>query len=179
MLTVFYMNHIPAPYTPHDNYTFVVRGGKAAQIEGYTQQPDRLVKNGDGTYWLISSAPEEMTARNFEQRGQVVLLAKDGKALVLNERLNAVHIGVIAEKEGTLLLKVITDSVNPNAPWALYRADTGGRTEKVTEPLSGAPYVDADNDLYIIAPDKNEIVNVSRGKSRMWWDYDLLNASGG
>jgi hypothetical protein len=57
LLSVNYLNHTPAPYTPNDVRVFVVHQDQANQIAGYTQWPDKLIKNANGSYWISSYAP--------------------------------------------------------------------------------------------------------------------------
>lgn len=177
-LVIFTQTHIPAPYTPHTYQTFVVDTGqkKASLIEGFTQPPELLYKNADGSFWIASNAPYEITTRNAGRFGQLVLLGKDGSTRLINRDFQVTDVDVLRQLDGKLLIHVHNNRLYPHQATdrdGFYLIDTAGKAEKRYDPVKGRVFADASGVVYAVDPDKNKITNLSTGQSKLWYDYEL------
>ena len=177
-VTIYYGTHIPAPYTPHENRLFVVHDGKAQPVPGFSQLPNGIVKNADGTVWIYSVAPsrESINTRNYIRRGQLALIGKDGNARLVNELLQAEDIDMLASEEDSLLIRAYNDRMNADPSRdtdGFYRIDTQLNAQKLYGNVNGVAYAGQDGNIYVLNPPRNMIANVTTGQSVRWWDYEL------
>lgn len=147
-------------------------------MEGFSQYPDGVAMNDDGTCWMFSSAPplEDITVSNAERRGQLALIDKDGNARFVNELLQAEDIDILAAEENSLLVRAYNDRLNPDHARdtdGFYRIDTQLNAQKIFGNESGVAYEGQDGNIYVLNPGRNMITNVTAGQSVRWWDYEL------
>jgi hypothetical protein len=179
-LTIFTLQHIPAPYTPHTNHLFIVdhSAGIAQEMSGYNQSIRYVYNNADGTFWIASgNAPQSITARNADLRAQLLLISQDGTPRLINDLLHAADVDVLnVTPEGKLLVHAYNDRMYPferSEGDGFYTIDTDGHAEKRYDPVSGEAYADDGGNIYVIDKSKNQITNLATGVSKLWWDYEF------
>ncbi|QGQ99049.1 hypothetical protein EHS13_31315 [Paenibacillus psychroresistens] len=177
-VTVLYLNHIPAPYTPHEKFEFVIHNDKASKVEGYTQWVEKLIKNQDGSFWISSSAPlkHDLDTSNFDRIAQLALIDKDGLSYNINQQLKVQDIDVLYADNQSLLIKAYNDRLAPTRPIKIdgfYSIDTQLKATKMADSIPGIGYVDINKQIFVLNPDNNTITNVTTKKSHKWWDYEL------
>ncbi|MEX2460431.1 MAG: hypothetical protein WD469_03905 [Paenibacillaceae bacterium] len=177
ILTVYYLIHIPGPYTPFEDLVFVIHQDQAKKVDGYTQWPDKLIKNSDGSYWISSYAPAgDLNTRNFYRLGQLALIDKNGMSYNINKQLKVIDIDVLNTDNQTLIIKAYNDRLyNSKAAETdgFFTIDTHATASKLADSIQGIGYVALNKDIFGLNPDKNTITNVTTKKSHTWWDYEL------
>jgi hypothetical protein len=177
-LSVFYLNQIPAPYTPHVINEFVIHNDKANKVDGYTQWPSKLIKNQDGSFWISSIVPSkyDLDTSNYDRLAQLSFIDKNGISYNINQQLNAHDIDVLYADDQSLLIKAYNDRIAPTRPIkadGIYKIDTHLVASKLADSIQGISYVDKNKQIFVLNPDKNTITNVTIKKSHTWWDYEL------
>jgi hypothetical protein len=177
-LTVFYLNHIPAPYTPHELHEFVIHNDKASKVEGYTQWPGKLIKNQDGSFWISSSAPfkNDLDTRNYDRFAQLALIDKNGISYNINQQLKVIDIDVLFTDNQSLLIKAYNDRLDSSKAAktdGFYSIDTHLVASKIANSIPGIGYVDQNKQIFVLNPDNNTITNVTTKRSHTWWDFEL------
>ncbi|MFC4778199.1 hypothetical protein ACFO9Q_15470 [Paenibacillus sp. GCM10023252] len=179
-INVSYLTHIPGPYTPSEIHLFVLRDGQAQRITGFSQYPDMLARNADGSYWLASHTVvrDELTTRNFHMEGQVALIRKDGSSRRYNSstELNAVDIDLLSADENSVIVHAYNDKFNDTDALptdGFFRLHSNGKVEKLAPHTRGKGYVDDKGQLYVVIPERNTITNLTTKQTHRWWDYEL------
>lgn len=178
-LDIYYFTHIPAPYTPFDTYVYVLVDEKAIPITGYTQQPNQIIKNDDGSFWIATYAPpfDQRSTYNFDMRGQLALIDKDGNSRIINPEFNATDIELLFSKDNSVIVKEYNyqiDSFQKLQTNGFYRLDSKGTKNKIATYVEGTAYVDQKEHIYSVNWNNNSITNASTKQSYRWWDYELL-----
>ena len=178
IVRLLYLTHIPGPYTPSVTFTYAVHQGKAVPVAGFTQWPDKLLRNTDGSYWISSSAPARYNLEmgNIDMQAELAFVDKAGNPYNLNERLKAKAIDLLYADDQGALVKAYNDRLDPAtaAPTdGFYKLDSGLKATKIADSLPGMAYVGLNKQLFALDPETNRITNVTTGKSFRWWDYEL------
>lgn len=184
-VSVSYLKHIPAPYTPYEHRLFVLRDQAATEVPGMQQLPTRVLGNPDGSWWIVSEAAEPLTSRTPNVNGEALLLKADGTMIDWNGEWGVKDIDVIrAESGGSLIVKAYNDRYktyyDSHVPLLSEQKEWYGRIhpDGTSEPLAvydgtGKGYVDQEGRLIVVDRKMNRIVDLTKGRSRLWWDYEL------
>lgn len=184
-VSISYLKHIPAPYTPYEHRLFVLRNGTAAEVPGMQQLPTRVLGNADGSWWIVSEVAERLTSSTPNVNGEAVLLKADGTMIDWNGEWGVKDIDVIrAESGGSLIVKAYNDRYktyyDSYVPLLSEQKEWYGRIhpDGTSEPLAaydgtGKGYVDQEGRLIVVDRKMNRIADLTDGRSRLWWDYEL------
>ncbi|WP_426445471.1 hypothetical protein ACP26L_19150 [Paenibacillus sp. S-38] len=88
--------------------SFLIKDGRAVQLEPITQFPDRMIQNPDGSLWFYSLVPED-TWDARTNKGQVWLVRPDGTVEELNSRLQADNVEVLKVQDGRMVVRSFND----------------------------------------------------------------------
>lgn len=139
--------------------------------------PGTELKNQDGSSWVIRSAPEEVSVRNSDLRGELTLINAKGAAALINDQLKVHDIQVVrAESDGSIVIRAY-NRLSPNqenGAHGIYRIGTDGNAEKWSD-LSGRAYSDRNGDVYVLDRKLNKITNITKGYGQTWFDYELFS----
>jgi len=166
-VTVHYMLHIPAPYTPYEVHLFVLRQNQIRKIEGFSQYPRQLFRNPDGSYWLAKPAilPEDVTARNYDEaRGTAALIRPDGSSVLINGQLGTWDVDLLhVNEQGTAVFKAFDRGSAESSAGkdGIYTVDTSLNTQKVTDTFRGAMYVDKSGQIFTLQYETHTIINIT------------------
>lgn len=192
--TLYYILDIPAPYTPHDHVTFIVRDGTAQAVPAFTQPIDGYAQTAGGA-WIWSAAPGDITAANFGDRGRIMWVGADKETFNFNELTNAQHLQYLSVQGEDMLVRAYTLSGNTETTEGFFRLRADGTFEKLAD-FPGPPlkadgtreypptegYADAEGNVYMLGPNaemkRNGLKNIITGEQAEWWDYTLWEAVG-
>lgn len=191
---VYYVLDIPAPYTPHEDLTFMVRGGAAQAVPEFTQSIDGHAA-ASGGIWIWSAAPRDVTGSMKGERGLVTWIGGEGKPVSFNRLMNAQQLQYLSMQGEDMLVRAYTLSGNKETTEGFFRLRADGTYEKLADfpgpPLRGdgtreypptEGYADADGNLYLIGPNAemkmNGLMNIKTGEHAEWWDHALWEAVG-
>jgi hypothetical protein len=167
-VSVYYMLHIPAPYTPHEVHLFVVHQDEIRKIEGFSQFPRQLVRNPDGSYWLAKASilPEDLTARNYDEaQGMLALIRPDGSSVLINTQLGTLDVDLLhVNDKGTATVKAFNDRIYEELSTekdGIYTVDTGLNANKLTDTYKGPMYADQSGQIYRLNHENNTIIRVT------------------
>ncbi|AFH63699.2 hypothetical protein ACVNS2_23825 [Paenibacillus caseinilyticus] len=166
-----------ADFFTYYRYFYVNADGKPQPLSGYTHWPvTGLQPNPDGSWWLASKAYKgsSISARNAFMTGELALLRPDGQSISLNEKLKVREIEVLSRKEdGSLTFRAYSRIFQDDNPaHGIYETDPAGNLTKLSE-ASGAAYVDTAGDLWVAGRELNQLTNLSKNVSRLWYDYEF------
>jgi hypothetical protein len=174
---VYHMLHIPAPYTPHEIYSFIVTDGKATSMSAFPETLHGSAATDLGS-WIWSYAPEVRSVRYNGAKGIALHLNQDGSSLTVNDLINAQCVQVLKATGNDLIVEAY-HLYGPPADGessGFFRIDPDGTFEKLADLIGRKAYVANDGDIYVTGA--NTITNISKGTSKMWWDYEIWNAPG-
>jgi len=150
-LTIYYRNDIPAPYTPHVTKNFVIYRGAIVPLERSDQIWRYVAASEDGSHWLYSLTPDEYTARNYAERGELVLFGAGGEALVVYALPGVSNIEAVTPLENGMrvvasdrasLFGASNTAEDLRAAYGIYDVNTNGSFKMISD-LYGFAYVDA------------------------------------
>jgi|GEM_PF-325015 len=191
---VYYVLDIPAPYTPHDDLTFLMRNGTARAVPEFTQSIYGHAAVAGGT-WIWSASPWDVTGSMKGERGLVMWIGTDGKSVGFNKLMNAQQLQYLSMQGDEMLVRAYTLFGNKETTEGFFRLRADGTYEKLAD-FPGPPlradgtreypptegYADADGNLYLIGPNAemkmNGLRNITTGEHAEWWDYTLWEEVG-
>jgi hypothetical protein len=174
---IYHMLHIPAPYTPHEMYSFLVTDRQATGLSAFPETLHGAAATDSGS-WIWSYAPEVVSVRYNGAKGIVMHLNQDGSSLSVNDLLNAQCVRVLKVTGNDLIVQAYHLYGPPadDESSGFFRIRPDGSIEKLADLIGRKAYVASDGDIYVSGA--NKIFNISKGTSKMWWDYEIGNAPG-
>jgi hypothetical protein len=174
---IYHMLHIPAPYTPHKFYSFIVNNGEATGLSAFSEILHGAAATDTGS-WIWSYAPDVVSVRNNGAKGIAIHLNQDGSSLSVNDLLNAQCVKVLKATGNGLIVQAYHIYGPPveDENSGFFRIHPDGSFEKLADLVGRHAYVASDGDIYVTGA--NTIYNITKGTSKMWWDYEIWNAPG-
>ncbi|NHN35651.1 hypothetical protein [Paenibacillus agricola] len=170
-----------------DHPAVLIQGGKVTLLQGLNR-PFYDSQNSEKGKWLWTFSATRVSARSFNDVGQIYWVDKDGTTRNFNTILNATYLRVLYAREDRLLVQAY-DLFRQNSEgkqsgylW-LHSNGTYGKVTELTpsrDPIN-SPTASGDNllsafvdsKLGVLVVQNNTITNLSTGQSRVWWDYEL------
>lgn len=179
---VYYHINIPAPYTPRQNESFLIKNGVVTKLEGFKQPVQGFSKTGNG-FWIWSYAPTVIRASNTDSRGEVMWVDLNGHTKAFNSIVGAQNLNVLQVFGDELIVEAYSIVGPKVGAEGFFRIHDDGSFDKIagliktpseSETGYGGPpiaYADTNGFLYLVKV--NEVKNLSTGQSNFWWDHDL------
>ncbi|MDQ0875871.1 hypothetical protein QFZ77_004530 [Paenibacillus sp. V4I3] len=186
-----------AGHNMSDDHLYLIRDGKAKDIESFQQIPDRVIPNADGSFWIISNGKAVMRGRISGGTRKLALLDAQGNIRLANDVLNESDIIVqglnnpglrqLTDKDGRLMILRFGSTVDFQVQDTLgfYLLDTSFQVEKqevYNELAKDAKeqyrlteiYMGIDRDLYLRSRIDNTMINYTKNIRGMWYDHEML-----
>jgi len=167
-VSVYYMMHIPAPYTPHEAHVFVLHKDGIGIIEGFSVFPQQFYRNPDGSYWLSKPAilPEYVTARNYQEaQGLLALIRPDGTSMLINKQLDVLNVDLLDVSDQGVATFTASNvralEGQASEKDGIYIMDTRLNARKLTDAVKGRAYVGQDGQIYMLDQENNSITQVT------------------
>ncbi|RKN78216.1 hypothetical protein [Paenibacillus ginsengarvi] len=176
----------PGAVSSYTVFSFWIANGKATLIEDLKREPYRIIRNGDGSYWIAADGRSELRHR-LPDSYPLGLLDPQGNFRLMNKEWDELQISVLGlentdprRSDGQLYVELSGASLKtwrPNGLAGIYTVDAEGKLTKLpgSLPEKAQLYASSDRQLYAITP-YNTIVNLSTDQSAMWYDYELVES---